>query len=156
MIEGNHLQSETSGSAISIQFRVECNPVAQKRHRHTTVGKFVRVYDPSAKDKAALVKLCMPYAPASPFEGPLKVDLDFWIPRPKSHYGTGKNSHVLKEQHSDGYHTQKPDIDNLRKLVMDALNGVFWVDDSQICQGRTIKRWYAMPEGAIDISVEKL
>lgn len=29
---------------------------------------------------------------------------------------------------------QKPDIDNVAKLVMDALNGVAWQDDSQVTQ----------------------
>lgn len=28
--------------------------------------------------------------------------------------------------------TAKPDIDNIAKLVMDALNGVAWADDSQV------------------------
>lgn len=28
--------------------------------------------------------------------------------------------------------TQKPDIDNLTKLVLDALNGLAWCDDSQV------------------------
>lgn len=29
---------------------------------------------------------------------------------------------------------KKPDIDNYLKLVMDALNGVIWVDDAQVIQ----------------------
>lgn len=28
----------------------------------------------------------------------------------------------------------KPDVDNIAKLVMDALNGVAWVDDAQVCR----------------------
>lgn len=31
------------------------------------------------------------------------------------------------------YHTSKPDLDNLTKALKDALNGVIYVDDSQIC-----------------------
>lgn len=29
-------------------------------------------------------------------------------------------------------HTKKPDVDNIAKLVMDALNGLAWHDDSQV------------------------
>jgi Holliday junction resolvase RusA-like endonuclease len=30
------------------------------------------------------------------------------------------------------YPTQKPDVDNYAKLVMDACNGILWQDDSQV------------------------
>jgi Holliday junction resolvase RusA-like endonuclease len=34
---------------------------------------------------------------------------------------------------------RKPDVDNLAKLVMDALNGIFWEDDRQVCQLNAIR-----------------
>jgi Holliday junction resolvase RusA-like endonuclease len=37
------------------------------------------------------------------------------------------------------YHAKKPDRDNLDKAVMDALKGLAWIDDSQVCDGRIIK-----------------
>jgi Holliday junction resolvase RusA-like endonuclease len=33
----------------------------------------------------------------------------------------------------------KPDIDNYIKAVMDAGNGILWVDDSQVCELHSIK-----------------
>ncbi len=51
------------------------------------------------------------------------------------------------------YHTSKPDKDNIEKLLVDALNGLAWVDDSQI-QGGGIKR-YGSPT-RIDVVLESL
>lgn len=39
------------------------------------------------------------------------------------------------------------DIDNIQKTVMDALNGVFYVDDSQIFEILYVRRFYAIEEG---------
>lgn len=38
-------------------------------------------------------------------------------------------------------HAQKPDIDNIEKAVLDALNGIAWVDDCQINSTRKTKQW---------------
>jgi Holliday junction resolvase RusA-like endonuclease len=51
------------------------------------------------------------------------------------------------------YHTAKPDKDNVEKLLVDALNGVAWVDDGQV-QGGGIKR-YGSP-ARIDVVLERL
>lgn len=37
-----------------------------------------------------------------------------------------------QKEHEFKRHTNKPDVDNLAKLVMDALNGVAYADDKQI------------------------
>jgi Holliday junction resolvase RusA-like endonuclease len=63
--------------------------------------------------------------------GPLKVTMDFAMPRVKSHFGTGKNADKLKES-APCYHTSKPDLDKLCRCVKDALTGVIWNDDSQV------------------------
>lgn len=58
---------------------------------------------------------------------PLSLRLVFQFKRPKSHY---TNKGLLK---SEAWHMpHRPDIDNLSKAVMDALNEVAYTDDSQI------------------------
>lgn len=42
-------------------------------------------------------------------------------------------------------HTKKPDVDNLVKAVLDALNGVAWEDDSQIVRLSASKEYSAEP-----------
>lgn len=38
-------------------------------------------------------------------------------------------------------YTKKPDIDNISKIILDALNGVAYKDDSQICRLEIYKRY---------------
>jgi Holliday junction resolvase RusA-like endonuclease len=41
---------------------------------------------------------------------------------------------------------QTPDLDNIEKAVLDALNGVAYVDDKQIFRKYTEKSWAETPE----------
>ena len=110
-------------------------PTSLKRHRHTRSG---HSYDPSAKDKlefASKVQL-----PENPFTGPLIATLDFYQMRPKSHFRTGKYAGELKPN-APKYNTNRKDIDNLCKFVLDALNRRLYDDDSQIIELHSTKRW---------------
>lgn len=71
---------------------------------------------------------------------PLKVRAEFIFPRPKSHYRTGKNAHVLKDTAPD-FHTSKPDADKLARAIGDALTGIVFRDDSQVAVWRIEKRY---------------
>ncbi|MDU7384096.1 MAG: RusA family crossover junction endodeoxyribonuclease [Schaalia turicensis] len=81
-----------------------------------------------------------------PLTGAIRLDLHFVMPRPNSHYGTGRNAHKLKES-APASHIQKPDLDKLVRAVGDALTGVAYVDDSQVVGGAHMKRW---TDGASD------
>lgn len=70
------------------------------------------------------------------------VGMTFTVPRPKSHYGSGKNSTVLKPDSPD-YPTGRPDLSNLVKLVEDALTGVAWDDDDQVVLLRNPQKRFA-------------
>lgn len=60
--------------------------------------------------------------PPEPFSGPISVCIMTYRQLPKS---TPKS--VISEPD-----THKPDIDNVAKIVLDALNGVAWEDDAQV------------------------
>lgn len=64
--------------------------------------------------------------------GPVEVVGTFYLPRPKGHYGTGRNAHQLKPG-APQYPTTKPDADKLLRSCCDALGeaGV-WKDDAQV------------------------
>ena len=68
----------------------------------------------------------------SPLLGPVQVRMTFVFPRPKSHYGTGKNAGVLKTR-APLHRTSAPDLDKLIRAVGDAMTGVVLRDDAQIC-----------------------
>jgi Holliday junction resolvase RusA-like endonuclease len=135
-------------------FIVKIEPKPLQRHRHFTRGKFSGSYDPSKSDKNKLCLLSAQYAPNKPFDCPLMVNYTFGFKRPKNHYRTGKNSHLLKKS-VPTYHTQKPDKSNLEKLVEDAFNKLFWKDDSLIVCGNSQKIWTEL-ESFIKIEIFKL
>jgi Holliday junction resolvase RusA-like endonuclease len=83
--------------------------------------------------------------------GALRVDVLFRMPRPKAHWRTGQHVGMLKTS-APVFHTSKPDKDNLEKAVLDALGEfdgdppLVWVDDAQVVDGRTTKRYTRMGE----------
>lgn len=50
------------------------------------------------------------------------------------------------------WNIKPPDNDNVEKLVFDALNGLFWLDDAQIIDNRTIKQYSDTPRYEIEIT----
>lgn len=61
---------------------------------------------------------------------PVDVSITFQFTPPQS-WSKAKQQ---KAMYTERFKTTKPDIDNLTKTVMDALNGHAWVDDSQVVQ----------------------
>jgi crossover junction endodeoxyribonuclease RusA len=66
-----------------------------------------------------------------PTRDAVAVILGFMFPRPKSHFGTGRNAHELKSS-APAYKSTKPDVDKLARAVLDALTGIVYVDDAQV------------------------
>ena len=42
---------------------------------------------------------------------------------------------------ASGLHTQKPDKDNLNKMIMDGMTGIVYADDCQVASGQQHKGW---------------
>lgn len=75
------------------------------------------------------------------FDGPVFVHLEFVLPRPKSHYRTGRNAHLLRET-APPCPAGKPDLDKLVRAVLDAVGSAgAWRDDSQVVRLQTTKRY---------------
>lgn len=73
-------------------------------------------------------------------EGPLRMRMDFVFPRPKGHFGSGKNAGVLKRS-APAFPAVKPDATKLLRSTEDALKGILWKDDSQIVTQAATKRY---------------
>ena len=122
-----------------IKITIPGTPKAQKRHRPSARGGY---YDPSSTDKKQTWLQIAKYRPKLPLTGSIELKLIFYMPRPKSHYRTGKYSHLLKEKCKDiVYHTFKSDVDNFCKFYMDLMNSGFYVDDSQVCVLQAEKKY---------------
>lgn len=73
-------------------------------------------------------------------DGPVSVTVDFYLPRPKAHYSTGRNAGALKPS-APAEHLTMPDLDKLTRAVGDALTRLAWRDDSQIVAWHAYKHY---------------
>ena len=122
---------------------INFEPVSLKRHRHRLKGG---TYDPSKKDKDDFIKVIENF-PEEKMTKPLKCVLNFYCKRPKNHYKTGKNAHILKDT-SPKYNINNKDLDNMVKFVLDALNDKLYTDDSLIFE-ISCSKMYSEGEGYI-------
>lgn len=81
-----------------------------------------------------------------PFEGAVGVSAVFYVCRPKSHFGTGRNAGCLRKS-APAYPVTKRagDLDKLARAVLDALTGVAYRDDSQVIELRLSKLYAEGP-----------
>ena len=122
---------------------INFEPVSLKRHRHRLKGG---TYDPSKKDKDDFIKTIENF-PEEKMTKPIRCILNFYCKRPKIHYKTGKNAHILKDT-APKYNINNKDLDNMVKFVLDALNDKLYTDDSLIFE-ITCSKMYSEKDGYI-------
>ncbi len=112
--------------------------------------------NPKQKDWQASVGLFAKnkFGEEVPWDGPLIATMEFIRLRPKGHYGTGRNDGVLKDWAISKRPTGKPDVLKLGRAVEDAMNGVIYIDDSQIVEEHLSKVYGDTP--GVDITITKI
>lgn len=71
----------------------------------------------------------------APLEGPIRMTLEaVFVPAPS--WSKKKRAAALGT-----LHTQKPDLDNIEKAILDGLNRIAFADDQQVADVRKLKRW---------------
>lgn len=118
------------------QLTIDGVPVAKGRPR---LGRYGTYTPKKTQEYEEYVKACWvsKYGAIQPAEQPLEVNIVFYMPIPKS-YSKKQKAEILSGRLK---HTKKPDIDNLIKSVLDALNGLAYADDSQIIKVTAVKRY---------------
>lgn len=116
-------------------------PIPKGRPRMAVRGKFVQVYTPKKTRDAedSFIVQIIKYRPETPMEGPLSIDIKCYKLKPKS------MSKKVTEW------ITKPDLDNLVKLVIDAMNKIFFKDDSQIVKITASKHYDNTPRTEVKI-----
>lgn len=132
----------------TISFEVLGNPIPLKRHRRR--GR--RAYDPNAETKSTFLAWCKQHRPDEPWSGAIMVQMDFYFKHPQKHYDKDGRLRFDAATHKQ----TTPDIDNLIKFVMDALNGIFWLDDSRIVSIRATKLYAQNPKTEVSMKMLKL
>lgn len=119
-------------------------PALRKRHS-------VRMYSPTEVRKWQLEAryIASEYMKElSPFKGELVVEIRIYLSPPQS---MPKKKLILA---LDGliHPITRPDCDNYAKSVLDALNGICWLDDAQIVRLTISKNFSEKPRVEIDVT----
>lgn len=87
---------------------------------------------------------CQAWLPDSPLQtGPILVEFEYILARPKAHFGSGANAEKLKAS-APTWSEVIPDVAKFTRCMEDALTGMLWRNDSQIAVEVLGKR-YAAP-----------
>lgn len=114
------------------------NPVPKGRPRMTKTGHAYTPQNTRNFEKAVALWAKSVYK-GKPSDKALKVFMCFYINRARSNK-TKK-------------HVQKPDLDNYIKAVLDGMQGVVFVDDSQACEITAEKCWADYVEPSFTITI---
>lgn len=127
-----------------ISLEISGVPVPQHRPRCTKNG---HVYDDQKLIKEQYRWQLKGQYRNEPLTSPISLDITFHMPIPK---GT---SSIRKKEMINGmyYHIKRPDIDNLKKLVFDTMNGIIFKDDSQVAEVRARKIYSERPATIINV-----
>lgn len=109
------------------QMAVEMKPVPKGRPRHTRSGHTFTPARTREAEKVVSEAAIAAMNGAEPLAVPISLKVEFFFRQAKS------NKTI--------FHTQVPDLDNLTKLVSDAMNGIVFKDDSQIVLLTAVKQW---------------
>ena len=124
-------------------------PFAKQRPRASRRGRFTTVYTPKQTvDYENLVKYSY-YEQNGDImlDGALQAEINGVFPVPMS----ASKKQAEKMLNGDIHHTKKPDCDNMAKIVLDALNGIAYHDDSQIVDLRITKEYGENPHVSIKL-----
>ncbi len=136
---------------MTLTFEVPGKPQGKQRARVCVRGGYARAYTPD--DTASyenLIKLCFKAACGThPIERgiPIKMHIKAFYEIPKS-FSKKKTDEAVRGLVNP---LTKPDVDNIAKIVCDALNGIAYIDDSQIIMITAQKEYSLIPKIVVSI-----
>lgn len=82
-----------------------------------------------------------------PITGPLELEMVFYLARPKSHYRTGRNAHILRDS-APSYPHGTPDLSKLARATEDAIVSAGLIADDAliVCYRELAKYYVAFPD----------
>lgn len=121
---------------MTIKFTIPGRVGGKGRPRAVVINGNARILTPAkTRSTEAMVREFAANAMAGNalLEGGLQVFVVIWLERPKSW--------TRRKVAETPFPTGKPDLDNVVKLIGDALNGIVWHDDSQIVDLHVARRF---------------
>ena len=124
-------------------FIIPGKPMGKQRPKFARMGNYVKTYTPKETvNYEQWVRFCFKEAGGKFMDYPyIEVDVDAYFPIPKS-FSKKKRQEALDDNIKP---TTKPDLDNILKVVTDALCGVAFSDDRIITQVSMYKQYAEEP-----------
>lgn len=128
----------------AITFTIPGKPFSKERPRFD--GRNKRTYTPDATVafESGVGMIARKHFPR-PFEGPIRLTLEA-VFVPAQSWSKKRRAAALGT-----LHTQKPDLDNIEKAILDGLNRIAFADDSQVADVRKSKRWGERAETIVTV-----
>lgn len=128
-------------------------PVGKQRPKATIRGHHACVYTPKETklyERYVVAMFLQAYPCARPLEGEVRGYIKAFYPIPLS------TSKKRKQAMLDGSIRPlvKPDLDNVEKIIYDALNGIAYTDDSHITAMAITKHYSNNPR--VEITIEEV
>lgn len=126
---------------MTFKFTVPGKPMGKQRPKATSRGRYTKVYTPKetiSYENLVIAMFRQTYPNAKPLEGEVRGFIRAFYPIPLS------TSKKRKQAMLEGVIRPqiKPDLDNIEKIIYDALNGIAYTDDSHIT-AMTISKYYS-------------
>src|SRR5690606_21712931 len=137
---------------LALMVRVHGIPAPQGSKRYVGNGRMIessKKVGPWREAVKAAVLAVTGGAPTTLGGEPVEIAMTFYLPRPKSHYGTGRNASRVRDS-APTEPTTKPDHDKLIRSTPDALtDGGVLRDDAQVVRIEAAKGYSSQePPGA--------
>lgn len=132
---------------VLVRFMVLGDPRGKERPKFARRGAYTKAYTPAKtreyerKVRSAYQRYCNDLK----LEGPISANIYSEFSIPKS------LSKKKKELLDGSYHTQKPDNDNIVKIVLDPINEVAFDDDKQVAVVNAEKRYGSTPRVVVEL-----
>jgi Holliday junction resolvase RusA-like endonuclease len=166
-----HLSSSWKEPSVEISFVIPGPPVAKARVKTVPLRKCLRCgktgmgfpcrycggvssefvtnipYTPKqTTNYESLVRLCaseaMKVMGIEKLSGAISVRVNFYFPIAPSR---------AKKLKDGDWHTQRPDVDNCKKSILDGCNEIVWHDDCIVAEIYATKRWGVNPRAEVEV-----
>lgn len=126
---------------MTVSFEIPGRIAGKGRPRAVVIAGRPRLHTP-ARTRTAEDRVRDAWrAAGSPYLGetPIALTVELYEQRPATHFTT--KGDLSAEGRRKKYPARKPDLDNVLKLIGDALNGCMWRDDAQIVTVHVARVW---------------
>jgi Holliday junction resolvase RusA-like endonuclease len=123
---------------------------AQQKGVFASRGRVVHYTKPHIRKlKDLWIKLLSQHKPKNPLTGALSLTLLFKFEHLKSTPKSKRNMLIWKDT--------KPDVDNMSKLILDAMTSAgFWNDDAQIAKLHISKAWVKQDRQGLSVDLHEI